>query len=149
MPQPPIEIEFNSAWRRVCALTGWSNYGQMADYLGIKPPSVSGAKQRGLFPSDWIIRIALGYKVPFEELAFSKPRFVAGDTLSNVSANIGWDAQLMTDIIEAVEEVLEEMREKLIPAEKAKVITKMYEIYLDEGAKPQKQEIRRQLRLVV
>lgn len=79
---------------------------------------------------------------PKEKGASAEAPFYSGE-------GFGWDASLMTDIVEAVEEVLEELREKLIPSEKAKVITRMYEIYAEEGAKPQKQEIRRQLRLVV
>ncbi|WP_309413508.1 S24 family peptidase [Desulfobulbus sp.] len=39
-------------------LTGWTQKRQLADFLGIKGQSVSGARTRNSFPADWAYRIA-------------------------------------------------------------------------------------------
>jgi len=57
---------FDTVWARICEVTGWKNYGEMADFLGIKAPSVSGAKKRGAMPIEWIIKIARSYQTTEE-----------------------------------------------------------------------------------
>lgn len=71
------------------------------------------------------------------------------ESLTEYTTDIPWDARTMTDIIEAIEEVLQEAGEQLIPTEKAKVIIKLYEGFKADSAKVDKSEIRRSLRLVV
>ncbi|MFZ2948804.1 MAG: S24 family peptidase [Desulfuromonadaceae bacterium] len=60
---------FDLAWDRVCKLTGWKTYGDLAEYLDIKPPSVSGAKKRGVMPLEWLFKIAQGYDASTDWLA--------------------------------------------------------------------------------
>ena len=50
--------KFEASWGRVMKLTGWSKKKQLADFLGIKGQSVSGAKTRDSFPADWAYKIA-------------------------------------------------------------------------------------------
>ena len=52
---------FEAAWDRIRTLTGWKNYGDLADYLGIKSPGVSGAKKRGIVPIEWAYMVASGH----------------------------------------------------------------------------------------
>lgn len=42
-------------------LTGWSKKGELADFLGIKRQSVSGAVRRGVFPLEWAYKIAIAF----------------------------------------------------------------------------------------
>ncbi len=57
------QFEFNDLWDRICSVTKWNQYSEMAKYLEIKSPSVTGAKNRGYFPIEWAIKIALDYDV--------------------------------------------------------------------------------------
>jgi len=50
--------KFDASWARVSKLTGWSRKKQLADFLGIKGQSVSGARTRDSFPADWAYKIA-------------------------------------------------------------------------------------------
>ncbi len=53
--------KFDSVWKRVRELTGWSKKGELADFLGIRRQSVSGAIKRRGFPLDWAYKIAVAY----------------------------------------------------------------------------------------
>jgi phage repressor protein C with HTH and peptisase S24 domain len=63
------ELVFDVVWERIRKVTGWKNYGQMADFLGIKAASVSGAKKRGYISLDWVFKVAQGYKESTDWLA--------------------------------------------------------------------------------
>ncbi|PLX96698.1 MAG: hypothetical protein C0622_14210 [Desulfuromonas sp.] len=75
-----FKIPFNEAWRRVVKITGWENYTQLADFLKIKPSSVSGAKKRSLFPLEWLYRIAIEYRTQLEWLASGSGGALFGET---------------------------------------------------------------------
>ncbi|ADU65551.1 CI repressor [Desulfurispirillum indicum S5] len=61
-------VPFNGAWSRIQQLTGLSTQAELADALGINPASVSGAKKRGFFPLEWMLKIALDYQVSMDAL---------------------------------------------------------------------------------
>ncbi|MRR33189.1 helix-turn-helix transcriptional regulator [bacterium] len=63
------ELVFDVVWERIRKVTGWKNYGQLADFLGIKAASVSGAKKRGYISLDWVFKVAQGYKENTDWLA--------------------------------------------------------------------------------
>lgn len=56
------EFSFDELWGRVQLLTGWKNYVDLSEYIGITQQSVSGAKKRGFFPIEWAYKVARGYK---------------------------------------------------------------------------------------
>ena len=62
-------FDFDAIWERVRKLTGWKGYGDLAVYLNIKSPSVSGAKKRGYMPLEWVFKVARGYHASTEWLA--------------------------------------------------------------------------------
>lgn len=64
----PREAVFDAAWERVKAVTGWKKQSELAAFLGIKAPNVSGAKDRGTFPYDWARKLSLAYAVNAEWL---------------------------------------------------------------------------------
>lgn len=53
--------KFDASWKRVTRLTEWTQKKQLADFLGIKGQSVSGARTRNSFPADWAYRIASAF----------------------------------------------------------------------------------------
>jgi phage repressor protein C with HTH and peptisase S24 domain len=53
--------KFDTSWRRVMRLTGWTQKKQLAYFLGIKGQSVSGARTRNSFPADWAYKIASAF----------------------------------------------------------------------------------------
>lgn len=54
-------MNFDASWERVKRLTGWSKYGELADFIGTTSQSVSGVKGRGSFPLEWAFKIAQAY----------------------------------------------------------------------------------------
>lgn len=50
--------KFDASWSRTMKLTGWTKKIELANFLGIKGQSVSGARTRNVFPADWAHRIA-------------------------------------------------------------------------------------------
>jgi phage repressor protein C with HTH and peptisase S24 domain len=62
---------------------------------------------------------------------------------------IGWDAELMTEIIQKYEKALTEQKAYVSPVEKGKMYAKLYEIYRTEKVAIDDNEVRRTLRLVV
>jgi phage repressor protein C with HTH and peptisase S24 domain len=62
MTQEPGDFDkFDASWSRVKKLTGWSQKKQLAEFLGIKGQSVSGARTRNSFPADWAYKIASNF----------------------------------------------------------------------------------------
>ena len=53
--------QFEASWIRTKKITGWNKKAELADFLDIKPSSVSGAKKRGTFPIEWAYKIAKKY----------------------------------------------------------------------------------------
>lgn len=50
--------DFDTIWLRVKLVTGWKQQNELAEYLGIKAASVSGAKKEGVFRESWLEQIA-------------------------------------------------------------------------------------------
>lgn len=65
-------MDFDSAWGRICSITGWKNYGQLAQFLDITSSSVSGAKKRGIMPLDWVAKVAQKYECSLDLLVFGR-----------------------------------------------------------------------------
>ena len=63
------ELIFDVCWDRISQITGWKNYGQLAEFLNIKPSSVSGAKKRGFISLEWLFKVAQHYKTSTDWLA--------------------------------------------------------------------------------
>lgn len=67
--QEKNDLVFDVVWERIRKVTGWKNYGQLADFLGIKSASVSGAKKRGFISLEWVFKVAQGFGVFTDWLA--------------------------------------------------------------------------------
>ncbi|MBB5020779.1 LexA family transcriptional regulator [Desulfurispira natronophila] len=61
-------VPFNGAWTRVRQLTSLKNQADLATALQISPASVSGAKKRGFFPLEWLLKLALDHRVSLDSL---------------------------------------------------------------------------------
>jgi hypothetical protein len=64
------DMNFEEIWERIKLLTGWKKYGELADFLEIKQPSVAGAKKKGTIPLEWVVRVAAGFKGSTDWLFF-------------------------------------------------------------------------------
>jgi len=69
MTQPS---SFYQVLDRCYKATGWRKQKDLATFLGIKSPSISGAKERGSFPIDWAFRIAQAFNVSTDWLLTGK-----------------------------------------------------------------------------
>jgi len=54
-------MDFESCWERIRKSTDIKTQSSLAYSLGIRDASITGAKQRKTFPSDWAVKIALNY----------------------------------------------------------------------------------------
>jgi len=55
------QTQFEYTWGRVKQLTGWTEYKQLADFVGSSSQSINGVKKRGKFPLEWARKIARGF----------------------------------------------------------------------------------------
>ena len=61
---------FLDRWKRLLEAAGAKNESALARVLGIKPPSVSRAKEREMIPAAWIDKICLSCKISADWLLF-------------------------------------------------------------------------------
>lgn len=91
---------------RVNTVTGWRFLREMADFLGITPQSISGAKERGNFPVEWAFKIAQAFNTSTDwlltgEVPSDSPRkaccpYLAEDPLSLTTMDQG-NLERLTD----------------------------------------------------
>lgn len=62
---------------------------------------------------------------------------------------IGWDPQLMHDILDEYETAMGEQKVYILPEEKAKMYVQLYELYRKDQSKIDAKEVRRTLHLIV
>lgn len=55
--------DFDETWARVCKVTGWTKFPELAAFLDIKTPSVYDAKKRGHMPLEWVFRVGQAYNI--------------------------------------------------------------------------------------
>lgn len=111
-----MEFSFDEVWERIRSATGWQKYTEFADFLGIKPASVAGAKSRGKMPIEWALRVADHFEVSTDWLLVGKWK--------------GLNAKLLEVIIERVEILLESNPHLLSPPpKKARLIAAHYKQY--------------------
>ena len=63
---------FEERLKRICEAIGVKTDTDLASALGIKPPSVAGAKKRSAIPGDWIEKVAKDYHVSADWLLFGR-----------------------------------------------------------------------------
>lgn len=63
---------FSARMDRLLQAIGGGTDTSLAQVLGIKPPSIAGARKRKLIPGEWIEKIALGYNIPADWLLFGR-----------------------------------------------------------------------------
>ncbi len=69
---------FEDVWERVRKATELRTQADMATFLNIKSPSITGAKQRGHFPLDWAYRISAKYGLGLDYLLHGKGEIPSG-----------------------------------------------------------------------
>ena len=68
---------------RLFEAAGIDSDSALARVLGIQPPSVAGARKRGLIPGGWIEKIALDYNVTADWLLFGRGPMHPGEPTVN------------------------------------------------------------------
>ncbi len=66
---------YDDVWERIRSSTDIRTQAELADALGIKSPSITGAKQRGSFPLEWAYRLALTHKLSLDYLLRGDSQF--------------------------------------------------------------------------
>jgi phage repressor protein C with HTH and peptisase S24 domain len=59
---------FEAVWLRVKKITKWKRQNDLAEFLGITPGSVSGAKQEGVFREIWAKKIAQEFNCDISDI---------------------------------------------------------------------------------
>lgn len=67
-----IANSFEDRYARICAITQTSRECDLARILGIRAPSVGGARKRRLIPLAWVERLALRYNVSADWILFGR-----------------------------------------------------------------------------
>ncbi len=68
---------FDEQIRRIHSIAGTRTQAELAQFLGIRQPSVSDAKKRGKIPAEWLLILMRSRNVnPEWILAGRKPRFI-------------------------------------------------------------------------
>ncbi len=88
-----IDLVFDVVWERIAKLTGWKNYGQLAELLDIKSSSISGAKKRGHISLEWVFKVAQSYNVSTDWLATGDGDMRRGESAQGF-ANHATEAQV-------------------------------------------------------
>ena len=83
-------LVFDIVWERICALTGWKRYSELADFLQIKPASVSGANKRGFISLEWVFKVAQGFNASTDYLATGQGP-IRRDTKQQLAKEIGYE----------------------------------------------------------
>ncbi|WP_321367656.1 helix-turn-helix transcriptional regulator [uncultured Desulfuromusa sp.] len=125
---------------------------KLAKETGISARMIGKYKSGDSVPGmDALISIskASGYSIDWLATGHGPKRHVENVCEEESPYGLGWNKTLMTEIVEAIEEACISMGAKLIPSEKSRVITRLYEIYAEEGTKVKKEDIRRHLKLVI
>lgn len=63
-------MPFETTWEVIKRATGWKHYSELAKFLGIKSASLSGAKQRGHMPVDWLFKISQDFDLSLDYLVY-------------------------------------------------------------------------------
>lgn len=149
---------FNEILERLMLATRAPNQSELARMLGLDPQAVTNARARGRVPSKWIILAAVKYDISADWLLFGigpmklqqKPRSPsngeADSSCPSLSSCVNVD--LLTAIIEAVEEGLDELCIRLPPVKKAELISLLYDYFSKSDEDVQTEVIHRYLRLV-
>ena len=119
-------MNFDEVWGRVCNATNWRKYGEMADYLKIKSPTISGAKNRGTFPIEWAFKIAQGFNLSTDWLLTGKASGCV------VSQEI--DEEFFIRVAMIVESILKEKQIELGLWPKLRLYTVIYDSYIETRA---------------
>lgn len=92
---------FEEILMRVYLALGIKNQKQLAEVLGITPPGITDAKNRGAFPSDWVVKISMkGGVNPAWLLTGTEPVMITG-TSSNIAG--GPDITMRVPLISFVQ----------------------------------------------
>ena len=67
-----IANSFEDRYARICAITQTSRECDLARILGIRAPSVGGARKRRLIPLAWVERLAFRYNVSADWILFGR-----------------------------------------------------------------------------
>ncbi len=151
-------INFDEVLKRLMLATQAPNQTELARMFGLGPQAITSARARGRVPSKWIILAAVKYDISADWLLFGigpmklqqKPRSPsngeADSSCPSLSSCVNVD--LLTAIIEAVEEGLDELCIRLPPVKKAELISLLYDYFSKSDEDVQTEVIHRYLRLV-
>lgn len=111
-------MNFDEVWERICNVLRWRKLGDMADFLGIKSQSVSGAKSRGVFPIEWAFKIGQEHGLSTEWILTGKGIGGPGNTI---------DEDFFIRVAFAVETILQQRQLELSLWQKLRLYTYIYE----------------------
>lgn len=72
-PEASTELpSFDDVWDRLKKAANFKRQAELAEALQITSSSVSGAKQRGLFPLEWAYRLALSHQISLDYILWGE-----------------------------------------------------------------------------
>ncbi len=112
------EMNFDEAWERVSNALRWRKLGEMAEFLGITSQSVSGARNRGVFPIEWAFKIG-------QEFGLSTEWILTGTGPGGPGPLI--DEDFFVRVVFAVENILKQRSLNLSFWQKIRIYIYVYE----------------------
>jgi len=114
---------FEKITARALQATGKRNQAELAEFLEIRPASISEAKKRGNFPSDWMIKLIQKKKI-------SPLWLLTGEG----SRSIEIDTDLLEKLIDGLEWKLEKDEREMLPETKARWVKFLYKQFWGKEA---------------
>ena len=111
-------MDFDEVWERVSKIVRWRKLGEMAEFLGITSQSVSGARNRGVFPIEWAFKIG-------QEFGLSTEWILTGTGSGGPEPSI--DEDFFVRVVFAVEIILKQRNLDFSFWQKVRIYIYVYE----------------------
>lgn len=109
---------FEEVWKRLQKQIGLKRQKELAVLLGIKSPSVTDAKKRGLFPLSWAYQIALQHKISLDLILLGTSECIVHSTHESQSVK----AHYIETTAELVDKALKGTGKSVSPEQRAALI---------------------------
>jgi hypothetical protein len=110
---------FDEVWARLKVVLDLKSQIQLASMLGIKSPSVTDAKKRGLFPLNWAYLLATKYNISLDLILLG--RSSSGE--SSLTPNNSNKPIYIDSAVELVEEAVRASGRKINSEQKAALVS--------------------------
>ena len=133
--------------KRIKELRGKTPRHDFAAFLGVSRSTIQRYENDADVPgTNLVVALCEKYKVSSDWLIFGKDASFQEDTQTKETSPL--NLEVLVDAIDTIEQILHDKKKAMTPANKAEIIAKIYEYYLDEEPGKSKEKIYNLLKLV-